>query len=502
MLVQWNLSVAPSELSSWERSPQSPLAPSALRLRWPNRTSVPATTRSSRRTTAPGPGSHGWMLSNYSDNVAGFATQTSFNLGAAASRSRSAASTPAGAASRSTSTSTGWATTATRAARLITAASQRQRRGQQPLHVQPRGRHDRAEVDCANWATTYTIPGAALPASGVYIAKLTDRRPAIENHDHLHRCATTARTPKAKVLFVAPDGDLPGLQRLGRQVALLRQRRRRQHDRRHRPRGQGLLRPARSTTPRRRQPLHRARLRHGPLAGAAGLRRLLHRRRLASRRTPAQLLNHKIVVISGHGEYWSGSSSTASRPRATPASTSPPSAPTPPTGRSATRTAAARSSVTRPSRAPARPAAARRAPTTGAPTASRAPPTTPSASTAKPARPTTTPRTRPRPSATTGRRPAIPTRRPAAASAPTSRRTQLFGQHVRRRQRRLRLPAARSRPTQRQRRVRRRPDLAQHRDLRPARRTDDRHQPRSAGSGTRSRPRRSTSAASRPASSG
>src|SRR5829696_2358758 len=28
-------------------------------------------------------------------------------------------------------------------------------------------------VDCANWAPTYTIPGSSLPASGVYLAKLT-----------------------------------------------------------------------------------------------------------------------------------------------------------------------------------------------------------------------------------------------------------------------------------------------------------------------------------------
>jgi PKD repeat protein len=29
------------------------------------------------------------------------------------------------------------------------------------------------EVDCGNWAATYTIPGSSLPASGVYLAKLT-----------------------------------------------------------------------------------------------------------------------------------------------------------------------------------------------------------------------------------------------------------------------------------------------------------------------------------------
>ena len=164
-----------------------------------------------------------------------------------------------------------------------------------------------------------------------------------------------------------------------------------------------------------------------------------------------------------------------------------------------TRTAAARSSATRPSRAAARAAAAPSATTTGAPTASRAPPTTRSAPTASPAPPTTIPRTRRRRSATTARPPATRARRPAAASGPDMPENQLFGVHVRRRQRRARLPAH-GPGRQRQRRVRRRPHLAQHRHL-GERSTTTSARTSSAGSGTRSRPRRSTCRASPRASS-
>ena len=108
-----------------------------------------------------------------------------------------------------------------------------------------------------------------------------------------------------------------------------------------------------------------------------------------------------------------------------------------------------------------------------------------------PAPPTTTRRTRPPPSATTAPRTATPTLLPAAASAPTCPRTSSWGVMYVGDNDALQLPAH-GPGRQRQRRIRRRPDLAQHRHLRRTAR------PRSAaassaGSGTRSRPRPSTS---------
>ena len=164
------------------------------------------------------------------------------------------------------------------------------------------------------------------------------------------------------------------------------------------------------------------------------------------------------------------------------------SAPTPPTGRSATRTAAARSSVTRPSRATARAAAARSAPTTGAPTASPAPPTTRWALDGDRRHRRRPPRElRRRRSATTARRTATPTRPPGGRVGPDMPENQLFGvMYVGDNDSHrfpLTVPA-----DERERRVRRRPDLAQHRHL--AEHLDEhRHRTSSAGSGTRSRRR-------------
>ena len=432
MLVQWNLSVAPSGLSSWEPSPHCPLARSASRLRWPNRTSVPATTRSSRRTTAPAPDPRAGILSNFNDNVAGFATQTSVNLGTSVSLKIGRVNAAAPSSVNVDVYRMGYY--GNEGGRLITGASHA---GVAVNNLFSSCTSDATtgKKSCANWGVSYTIPGASLPASGVYIAKLTDPVGGGQNTDHVHRPRRRAHAQGAGPLR-GSRGDVRGLQRLGRQVAVLRQRRRRRHDLRRpaaRSRSPSI---ARYADPRRQNTLHRPGLLHGPVAGEAGLRRLLHRRRLG--------LADPRPAARAHRSTWS------------PATTS--------TGRCeqfngflAARNAGVEHRLLqrqhrllegplRGQRAHARllqdrpghrlDGSGQAAPTTGAPTASRAPPTTPWASTGSPAPPTTTPRTRRRPSATTARPPATPTRRPAAASGPTSPRTSSRGDVLRRQRRR------------------------------------------------------------------
>ena len=89
------------------------------------------------------------------------------------------------------------------------------------------------QVDCGNWEPTYTIPGSALTTSGVYLAGCT----AFNGHENAVS-VFVVRDDGSHVAdpLHAADGDLPGLQRLGRQVAVLRHRRRREHRLRHRPR--------------------------------------------------------------------------------------------------------------------------------------------------------------------------------------------------------------------------------------------------------------------------
>ncbi|MGC1165812.1 MAG: PKD domain-containing protein [Solirubrobacterales bacterium] len=59
------------------------------------------------------------------------------------------------------------------------------------------------EVDCGNWSPTYTIPGASLPASGIYLAKLT-----ASTGDQTHVVFTVRDDDRSsKMLFVLPIAD-------------------------------------------------------------------------------------------------------------------------------------------------------------------------------------------------------------------------------------------------------------------------------------------------------
>jgi PKD repeat protein len=58
-------------------------------------------------------------------------------------------------------------------------------------------------VDCGNWASTYTIPGSAFPASGVYLAKLTASTG--DQTQVVFTVRDDKRTVPSKLLYVLPD---------------------------------------------------------------------------------------------------------------------------------------------------------------------------------------------------------------------------------------------------------------------------------------------------------
>jgi YD repeat-containing protein len=58
-------------------------------------------------------------------------------------------------------------------------------------------------VDCGNWAPTYTIPGSAFPASGIYLAKLTASTG--DQTQVVFTVRDDKRTPASKILYVLPD---------------------------------------------------------------------------------------------------------------------------------------------------------------------------------------------------------------------------------------------------------------------------------------------------------
>ena len=59
------------------------------------------------------------------------------------------------------------------------------------------------ELSCANWGVTYTIPGSALPASGVYVAKLRTTDTNVENRV-VFVVRDDNRVPESRALLVLP----------------------------------------------------------------------------------------------------------------------------------------------------------------------------------------------------------------------------------------------------------------------------------------------------------
>ncbi|HEY6760284.1 MAG TPA: PKD domain-containing protein [Baekduia sp.] len=60
------------------------------------------------------------------------------------------------------------------------------------------------KMDCNNWATTYTIPGTALPATGVYLAKLTTADAGAWENSVVFVVRDDTRATPSKMEFVVP----------------------------------------------------------------------------------------------------------------------------------------------------------------------------------------------------------------------------------------------------------------------------------------------------------
>ena len=120
-----------------------------------------------------GAGSDGWRLSNHSESLGGYATRGSFDKGdnvpLKIARNVAASSTAVdirvyrmgwygGLGGRLVHTRLGATVNNTLACNAMDPTT--------------------GKLDCGNWSTTYTIPAASLPASGVYLVKLTATAPS------------------------------------------------------------------------------------------------------------------------------------------------------------------------------------------------------------------------------------------------------------------------------------------------------------------------------------
>jgi len=119
-----------------------------------------------------GAGTSANQLANYSEGLGGFSTQTSYNLGesVALKIGTNEPSFP-GTSVNIAVYRIGWY--GGEGARLISAAGAKSVKVNNSFQCN-QANATTGELSCANWGVTYTIPGGSLPVSGVYEAVFTD----------------------------------------------------------------------------------------------------------------------------------------------------------------------------------------------------------------------------------------------------------------------------------------------------------------------------------------
>ncbi len=147
-----------------------------------------------------GPGSDGWRLVEYSPDVAGFATKTSVNRGENVTLKLGRVNTSAAASVRVDVYRMGYY--GNTGGRLITAASSASVAVNNLFANCSATNTTTGLKSCAGWASSYTIPGSALPASGVYTVKLTT--PGGLENTITFVVRDDARVPNADILFALP----------------------------------------------------------------------------------------------------------------------------------------------------------------------------------------------------------------------------------------------------------------------------------------------------------
>jgi PKD repeat protein len=147
-----------------------------------------------------GPGSDGWRLEEYSPNVAGFTTKTSVNLGEPVTIKLGRVNTSAASTVRLDVYRMGYYENM--GGRLITAASS----ASVPVNNLFSGcsatNTTTGLKSCAGWSPSFTIPGSALPASGVYTVKLTT--PSGLENTITFVVRDDSRVPSSEILFAVP----------------------------------------------------------------------------------------------------------------------------------------------------------------------------------------------------------------------------------------------------------------------------------------------------------
>ena len=142
----------------------------------------------------------GWKINEYSQNLGGFTTRTSVDLGedVVLKIGRNGPVSPTRTVNIDVYRMGYYGGTG---GRLV-----KQRRPTSPINNEFKCKAMDATtglVDCGNWAATYTIPGSSLPASGIYLAKLTASTG--DQTEVVFTVRDDKRATPSKLLYVLPD---------------------------------------------------------------------------------------------------------------------------------------------------------------------------------------------------------------------------------------------------------------------------------------------------------
>ncbi len=150
-----------------------------------------------------GEGTSDWMFQNYDEGIAGYPTQTSFNLGQSVPL-KIARDTPTPGGTKVDIEVFRMGYYGGEGGRLVHSATnipvQNNFTCNPPDTVT-------GELSCSNWSVTYTIPGQSLPATGIYVAKLTTVGAEPIENQIVFVIRDDNATVKSQMLFVLPTAD-------------------------------------------------------------------------------------------------------------------------------------------------------------------------------------------------------------------------------------------------------------------------------------------------------
>jgi PKD repeat protein len=248
-----------------------------------------------------GEGSSEWLFHNYDEGIAGFATQTSFNLGQSVPL-KIARDTPTAGGTKVNIDVYRMGYYGGEGARLVHSATDvsvgNNFKCNAPNTVT-------GELSCSNWSVTHTIPASSLPASGVYVAKLTTAGSNPIDNQIVFVVRDDSATVKSKILFVLPTADYQAYNTWGGKSLYF--------DRLGGP--DTVAGTPRAVKVSFDRPLFesnddRNRLFGPDLETLYWLEKqgydVAYTDDVSVHQNGVQLREHKVVVVPGHSEYWSG----------------------------------------------------------------------------------------------------------------------------------------------------------------------------------------------------